>query len=454
MLTQCEIEANPEKCQTNINMRSPTNIKEMQHLVGRLTSISRFLPKLAEKTRPMVKLLKKSAKLTWDDTCQQNFDELKQLLTNPPILNKPNPDLPLVVYISASANAINVAIVQEVHNEQQPIYFISRILQDPETCYQMVEKVALSVIAVIAWTDCSIQKILQKPDLAGRLSTWSIELSEFNICCESRGSIKAQCLPDFTNDLRNYAVPEETWWTIHEDDSSNPQGIGADIVLEGPCNILIEQSLHFKFKTSKNQAEYEAIIVGLNFSREVGAKWLVQNRFSTHSGASHRRIPGERPLLSQYYHTVTSMISQFNDFKIEHIPRANNIRADLLSKLANTKKKDKYKSLLQQTFARPSIEQETQCMQVTTVDTWMEPFLKYLQQGTIPENEEKGWMRKVACYTLIGGELFRRGFNTLLLKCIPKEKANYVMQEIHEGICGYHSGPKTMSARILRADYY
>jgi len=150
MLTQCEIEANPEKCQTNINMRSPTNIKEMQHLVGRLTSISRFLPKLAEKTRPMVKLLKKSAKLTWDDTCQQNFDELKQLLTNPPILNKPNPDLPLVVYISASANAINVAIVQEVHNEQQPIYFISRILQDPETCYQMVEKVALSVIAVIA----------------------------------------------------------------------------------------------------------------------------------------------------------------------------------------------------------------------------------------------------------------------------------------------------------------
>jgi len=53
-----------------------------------------------------------------------------------------------------------------------------------------------------------------------------------------------------------------------------------------------------------------------------------------------------------------------------------------------------------------------------------------------------------------GGELFRRGFNTPLLKCITKEKVDYVMQEIHQGVCSYHSSPKTMVARILRAGYY
>ena len=57
MLTQRGIEANPEKCQAIIDMRSPTNVKEVQRLVGRLTAISRFLPKLADQTKPMIKLL-------------------------------------------------------------------------------------------------------------------------------------------------------------------------------------------------------------------------------------------------------------------------------------------------------------------------------------------------------------------------------------------------------------
>ena len=83
MLTQQGIEANPEKCQTIINMRSPANVKEVQRLVGRLTAISRFLPKLADKTKPMIQLLRKSTKFTWDDSCEQNFNTLKQLLTTP-----------------------------------------------------------------------------------------------------------------------------------------------------------------------------------------------------------------------------------------------------------------------------------------------------------------------------------------------------------------------------------
>ena len=50
MLTQCSIEANPEKCKAIIEMRNPTTIKEVQRLIGRLTAISHFLPKLAEQT--------------------------------------------------------------------------------------------------------------------------------------------------------------------------------------------------------------------------------------------------------------------------------------------------------------------------------------------------------------------------------------------------------------------
>ena len=43
--------------------------------------------------------------------------------------------------------------------------------------------------------------------------------------------------------------------------SSNQQGSGANVVLEGPNSFLIEQALKFVFKASNNQAEYEALKV-------------------------------------------------------------------------------------------------------------------------------------------------------------------------------------------------
>ena len=66
MLTHWGIEANPDKCQAILAMRSPKNIMEVQQLLGRLTAISRFIPHQAEKTRPMVQLLRKATKISWD----------------------------------------------------------------------------------------------------------------------------------------------------------------------------------------------------------------------------------------------------------------------------------------------------------------------------------------------------------------------------------------------------
>jgi len=266
-------------------MRSPTTIKEVQRLIGRLTAISRFLSKLAEQTQPIIQLLKKSTRFTWTDDCEQIFQKLKTTLTSSPILHKPDTHQPLLVYITATDYTVNAALVQEIEGTQHLVYFVSRTLQDPETRYQMVEKLTLSLVhaarrlrpyfqnhTITVKTDYPIQKILQKPDLARRMSSWAVELSEFNIRYEPYGPIKAQCLLDFVNDLQQ--TPIEDQWTLHVDDSSNPRGVDADIVLEGPNDILIEKSLHFAFKTSNNQAEYEAILTGLSLAREVGVKRL------------------------------------------------------------------------------------------------------------------------------------------------------------------------------------
>jgi len=104
------------------------------------------------------------------------------------------------------------------------------------------------------------------------MSSWAVESSKFNICYEPHGPIKAQCLLDFINDLQQ--TPTEDQWTLYVDGSSNPKGESVGIVLEGPNDVLIEKSLHFAFKTSNNQAEYEAILVGLSLTHEVGVKLL------------------------------------------------------------------------------------------------------------------------------------------------------------------------------------
>jgi len=146
MLTQRDIEANPEKCNAIIEMRSPTSVKEVQRLIGHLTAISRFLPKLAEQTQSIIQLLKKFAKFTWNDDCEQVFQKLKTTLTSLPIFHKPDTHQPLLVYITATNHTISVVLVQDASGTQHLVYFVSRTLQDPEIRYQMVEKLALSLV--------------------------------------------------------------------------------------------------------------------------------------------------------------------------------------------------------------------------------------------------------------------------------------------------------------------
>ena len=86
MLTHRGIEANPDKCQVILGMRSPKNIKKVQQLLGRLTALFRFVPRLAEETRPMVQVLWKATKFSWDDRCEEIFKQFKEFLTSPTVI--------------------------------------------------------------------------------------------------------------------------------------------------------------------------------------------------------------------------------------------------------------------------------------------------------------------------------------------------------------------------------
>ncbi|XP_019439584.1 PREDICTED: uncharacterized protein LOC109345170 [Lupinus angustifolius] len=263
--------------------------------------------------------------------------------------------------------------------------------------------------------------------------TWSIELSQFDIRFEPRTAIKSQVLSDFVAEL---AAPEgdpEQVWTIFVDGSSNPRGSRAGILLEDGQGVTIEHSLTFMFPTSNNQVEYEACIAGLQLAKEVGA----------HKDA----------LLGKYLLKGKELMADLDEATIQHVPRESNARADILSKLANTKCLGNNRFVIQGTVYHPSV---MTVERVEIPDNWMGPFIRYILHGTTPPDmkEKQRFLRCSSWYTLLRGTLYRQGFTAPLLTCLGPDRADYVLREVHEGSCGHHLGAASLAKKVLRAGYY
>ncbi|XP_057760866.1 uncharacterized protein LOC130981282 [Arachis stenosperma] len=112
-------------------------------------------------------------------------------------------------------------------------------------------------------------------DIAGRMVQWAIELSEFDLKYETWTAIKAQCLTDFVAEYTGDQEEASTTWEPYVYGSSNKVGSGVGIILVNQEGTQVEVSLKFEFPASNNQAEYEALIVGLKLAEEVGATKVV-----------------------------------------------------------------------------------------------------------------------------------------------------------------------------------
>ena len=61
---------------------------------------------------------------------------------------------------------------------------------------------------------------------------------------------------------------------------------------------------------------------------------------------------------------------------------------------------------------------------------------------------------RVARFILIKDVLYNRGFSCPYLRCLGNEEVDYVMREVHEGICRNHSGSRSLVHKLMRAGYY
>ena len=93
---------------------------------------------------------------------------------------------------------------------------------------------------------------------------------------------------------------------------------------------------------------------------------------------------------------------------------------------------------------------------VMSEPSWMDPIWDYLVEGTLPSDpKEASKIRAMSArFTIHQGTLYKRGFSTPILKCVGKEDANYILREVHEGVCGNHIGARTLVGKTLRQGYY
>jgi hypothetical protein len=120
-----------------------------------------------------------------------------------------------------------------------------------------------------------LRKILQKPDLSGRLVNWAVELGQFDIEFHPRTAIKGKALADFLVEMCNIPeseeLPKDSTWVVYVDGSSASKRSGVGIMLLNPEGQVFRFAIKLNFVTTNNEAEYEAVIAGLSISREVGA---------------------------------------------------------------------------------------------------------------------------------------------------------------------------------------
>ena len=127
------IEANPYKIKVVLDMLPPSNIKDIQRLIGRIAALSRFISRANDRCRPFFQVLKKAFQR--DAHCQEAFTALKTYLSFLPILVSPSEGELLTLYLVVLDFATSATLVRERDRVQQPVYYCCNAPKIPYNFY-------------------------------------------------------------------------------------------------------------------------------------------------------------------------------------------------------------------------------------------------------------------------------------------------------------------------------
>ena len=171
-----------------------------------------------------------------------------------------------------------------------------------------------------------------------------------------KGQVLANLVAEFTEPLVEELKPAENMdkklvgtisqhglslWEVYVGGASNQKGSGMGLVLISPEKVIVEKSLRLDFSTTNNEAEYEALMMGMAMVHRMGGKSakvfsdsrLVVGQVKGEFEAKDERMQG-------YLSQVKCLQSEFESFDLLHIPRSGNAHANSLTMLATSSTQD------------------------------------------------------------------------------------------------------------------
>ncbi|XP_074306496.1 uncharacterized protein LOC141641747 [Silene latifolia] len=240
---------------------------------------------------------------------------------------------------------------------------------------------------------------MRKPELSGRMAKWSVHLSGYDLKFEPHTAIKSQALTDFVSDfcpaLQTQAEEDilsqeedkgEQVWELHVDGASNAKGAGVGLVLKSPQGDLIVQAVRCEFKATNNEAEYEALILGLKLALDLKIRHL-QVCSDSKLIVNHVNdcYEARDPRMMAYLDVAKELKIRFVTFNIKQIPRDHNAEADTLATLGATFKTETISTIpivhvLEPATLKSQQEAEVVCITSSEENTldWRKPYLEWL----------------------------------------------------------------------------
>lgn len=142
LLTQDGVKPDPEKVRAVQNMTKPTNVKELQTLMGFVQYLHKFMPRLAEVSGPLRILLEKETAWHWGSEQEKTFNTLVNMVSSAPALQYYDGNKPLTLSVDASSKGLGAVLIQN----DKPVAYASRALTATQQRYSQIEKETLAIV--------------------------------------------------------------------------------------------------------------------------------------------------------------------------------------------------------------------------------------------------------------------------------------------------------------------
>ena len=158
--------------------------------------------------------------------------------------------------------------------------------------------------------------------------------------------------------------------------------------------------------------------------------------------------------MQEYLSQVRSIQTKFEVFDVSHVPRGGNTYADSLATLATSSAQDLPRVILVEDLYTPTTlhKDMPRIHQINLGLSWMDPISLYLERDILPEEKSKveKVQRKAPRFWLSEDrKLYKRSFSGPYLLCVHLEASELLLEELHEGVCGSHTGGRSLFHRVI-----